>query len=409
LNKKILVVGGGTAGWMCAAYLSVKGYTVTVIESERIPIVGVGESTLPAMNHFCQELGLDESDWMPSSHSIFKLGINHRGWSKNKSDFWHYFIYNRDQQETQHHYIDSGTLPPQEKLEYAYHVDANEFGYSIAKPIAFKNGCVHIVDHIDRVDVDESGIVGLSTESGQYLTADYYIDCTGWAKLLATPVGINYQEYTDFLNDRAIACPQEAFDYTNRYTITYRKSAGWIWEIALDNRRGVGYVYSSKYISDEQAIDEYCEQYPNTDRSKIRFLKFTPEKCLNPVHKNVVAVGLSAGFIEPLEATGLFFVQYIITGFHKIISKNRKPDSFNRAQRKLMDETYNYILCHYTLSGHDDTEYWRYYQELEKRLNTRANALRLAQQPDTNKWIGSSLFFPYNWWAVLDGYGILDA
>lgn len=407
-KTSIIVVGGGTAGWMAASYLSVHGYQVTLIESHRVPIVGVGESTLPALNYFCQQLGLAESEWMSQCSAVYKLGINHRGWNSSKSNFWHYFIYNRHQQENQHQHIKNNTLPNIDLLEYAYHVDASEIGHSIARPIAFKHGCQHLIEHVSQVLVDDNGISGIVTESGKTISADYYIDCTGWAKLLAKPVGIKYSQYSQFLNNRAIACPQPPEATPNRYTITYRKSAGWMWEIALTHRRGSGYVYSSEHMTDEQAVTEFCQQFPLTDVSKINFLKFTPEKCINPLHKNVVAVGLSAGFIEPLEATGLFFIQYLIEGFHKTVSGNKNPEVFNRAQSKLMDEVYDYILCHYTLSGNTDSEYWRYYNDLETKLNTKKIAMTRAAAPDTNKWTGSSLFSPYSWWALLDGYGLTN-
>jgi hypothetical protein len=405
--KSIIVVGGGTAGWMAASYLSVKGYQVTVIESDQVPIVGVGESTLPAINYFCSQLGLKESDWMPQVNAVYKLGINYRGWTKKDSSFWHWFIYDRRRQESQTQYVNTNTLPAQQDLEYGYHVDAIKFGYGIAKPVAFKHGCVHVVDHIETIDSDNSGIVGLVGKSGVRYTADYYVDCTGWTKLLAKAVGISYSPYTHLLNDRAIVCQQEPLDKINNFTITHRKSAGWIFEIALTNRRGVGYVYSSKFITDEQAIEEYCEQYPATDRSRIRRLKFTPEKCLNPLHKNVMAIGLSAGFIEPLEATGLFVVQHAIEGFHKTISTNRNPKIFNRAQQKVMDEIAAYILAHYTLANQNDTAYWRYFQDLERTLETKKTVIKNASGTDVGHWQGTGLFFPYNWWALLNGYDLL--
>jgi tryptophan halogenase len=404
-NKTILIVGGGSAGWMSAGYYSKKGYDVTLVESDQVPIVGVGESTLPAMNHFCQDLGLDESDWMPASHAIYKLGIDHQGWSGPGSSWWHWFLYDRKRQESQHNFIKTRTFPEQHKLEYGYHVDSIEFGQAIAKPIAFKNGCKHIIDHIDEVKLDADGNVDcLVTASGNILKADYYIDCSGWAKILTKAVGTKYEPYTDIINDRAIACPQPSIDPIKNYTITTKKSAGWMWEIALTNRRGTGYVYSSKHITDDQAIAEYCEHYPGTDKNNIRFLRFSPEKCINPFNKNVLAVGLSAGFIEPLEATSMWAAQYNIMNFHRVISENRNPEVFNRAQRTVMDEIYLYILAHYTLIADESNDYWKHYADVEKQLNTNAIAKQFASQPDTMKYKGTKLFFPYNWWAMLKGY-----
>jgi tryptophan halogenase len=408
INKSIIIVGGGSAGWMAAAYLSTKGCSVTLVESADIPIVGVGESTLPAMNNFCQQLGLNESQWMQSCSAVYKLGINHTGWSTKRDHWWHWFIYDRQNQNSQHNYLQNNTLPDQDKLEYGYHVDATAFGQSL-QPLALSNGCKHLVDKVSKVALTDSGsIASLHTESGITLIADYYIDCTGWTKMLTTAVGSQYQPYTYLVNDRAIACPQILSGTPDRYTKTFAKSAGWIWDIALTNRRGTGYVYSSKYISDQQAIDEYCEHFPHTDRTKIRQLRFTPEKCIDPFNKNVCAVGLSSGFIEPLEATSLFLTQYNIMNFYKVISTDRSPAVFNRAQAKLVDEIYLYILAHYTLSDRQDNEYWQHYQAVEKIINTRQLAADNAKKPDINVWQSTGLFFPYNWWAMLEGYGLND-
>lgn len=407
-TKSIVVVGGGTAGWMAATFLSVKGHEVTLIESEHVPIVGVGESTLPSMNFFCQELGLTEEKWMPMCSAVKKLGIHHQDWYYDPQSWWHWFVYDRKQHHNQIEYLDTNTFPPQNKLEYGYHVDAVQFGQSL-KPIAQQHGCQHFVDHIATVNVNSDGAVDhLVTNSGKVLRADYYVDCSGWAKLLCNAVGTRYTPYQDLLNDSAIACPQPSTDSIKQYTITRRMSAGWTWEIALTNRRGVGYVYSSKHISDQDAIEEYCRNYPNTDRSKIRKLTFTPEKCVNPFNKNVCAVGLSAGFIEPLEATSLFLSQYNIMRFNDVISNNRNPEVFNRSQSQLIDEIYLYTLAHYTLAKGTDNEYWKHYSDLESRLQTEKLVRQKAQQPDVGKWAPSTMFFPYSWWALLQGYGLTN-
>lgn len=404
-KKSIVVVGGGSAGWMSAAYLSAKGHAVTLVESDNVPIVGVGESTLPAMNSFCQELGLTEEQWMPMCSAVKKLGIWHCDWNDDPQSWWHWFVYDRQQHHTQIKYLNK-PFPPQHRLEYGYHVDAVQFGQSL-KPLAQQHGCQHIVDHVVSVGLGSDGAIDhLVTEGGKILKADYYVDCTGWAKLLCKAVGTRYEPYQDLLNDSAIACPQPLTGEPKPYTITRRMSAGWTWEIALTHRRGVGYVYSSQYISDQDAIEEYCKQYPETDRSRIRKLKFTPEKCLDPFNKNVCAVGLSAGFIEPLEATSLFLTQYNIMRFNDVISNGRDPKVFNRMQSRLVDEIYLHILAHYTLAGRTDNEYWQYYCDLEQRLNTEKLVRERAAQPDVGQWSPSKMFFPYSWWALLYGYGM---
>ena len=409
-NKSILVVGGGTAGWMAAGYYSKKGYPVTLIESPDVNVVGVGESTLPAMNWFANFLGMEEQDWMPLSDSVFKMAIKHEGWNDRESNWWHWFIYDRTTHEEQFEHLKNNTLPPREKLEYGYHVDAFKFGDTIAKTTALKHGCKHIVGHVtDVIGNPESGIEKLITGTGLELSADLYIDCTGWRRLLASKVGMEYHRYEHLLNDRAVTTAQPSLPTINRYTTTIAKSAGWIWEIPLTTRRGCGYVYSSKHISDEQAVEEYCEHYPGTDKSKLNFLKFVPEVCLNPINQNVVCVGLAGGFIEPLEATSIFLTQYMIVQSEMFASGERPAGAINRSQKKVFDHTAKFVLCHYTLSGRTDTEYWRYYNDLEKKINTLDYVKQKAAEKDVEQWNSTNLFFPCSWWAMLNGYELIPA
>lgn len=406
-NKTILVVGGGSAGWMSAGYYATKGYDVTLVESPHVGVVGVGESTLPAMNWFAHELGMVEEEWMPMCDATYKMAIKHEGWTSPDSNWWHWFIYDRNQSTDQLKYIETNTRPSYDKFEYGYHVDAFKFGNTIGKSAAFTNGCKHIIAHITEVIGNaETGISAIVTEDGKHLTADFYIDCTGFRKLLASKVGIEYKPYKHLINDRAIASPQPSLPVINQYTTTIKKSAGWIWEIPLSTRRGTGYVYSSKYITDEQATEEYCTHYPGTDRSQLNYIKFTPEVALNPIHLNVVAVGLSSGFIEPLEATSLFLTQFMIRQAHLVLSGERSPRVINRNQQKVFDHVAYYVLCHYTLSGNIDNDYWRYYNELEKELNTLQKVKEQAAEDDVQHWKETKLFFSYSQWALLNGYNI---
>ena len=408
-QKTVLVIGGGTAGWMAAGYFAVKGYAVTLIESPEVPIVGVGESTLPATNWFANELGMQEHEWMPLSNATFKLGIRHRGWGHKDFDWWHWFLYDRAHVDRMAQHLQDGTLPARENLEYAYHVDAAEFGQTICRVAAMKFGCQHVISHVTGVEGNpESGIQRVITRDGRQWHADFYVDCTGWRKLLAQVVQARYQPYTYFLNDRAIACPQASESTPKRYTETRARAAGWMWEIPLTTRRGVGYVYSSNHISDQDAMDEYVQSWPNTDTSKMRVLKFTPECCMEPVKTNVAVVGLSGGFIEPLEATSLFLTQFMIQQSHLVFSGQRSSQVVNRNQRQVFDHTALFVLAHYTLSKNRSNDYWQYWADLETKINTREQVLHHAQQKDSGVWRSSKLFFPYNWWSMARAYEIME-
>ena len=404
---KIAVVGGGTAGWMAAAYLS-KTFDVTIIESADIPIVGVGESTLPIVKKFCDDLGLDEADWMPLCQAEYKLGIRHEGWKKDRKDpWWHWFLYDRNKDSEMLKHVENHTVPP--SGSYAYHVDAMKFGSAVMKPVALKNGAKHLIDTVEDVALNADGEIDhLLLKNNGPKCFDLYVDATGFAKVLAKKVGINYLPYEHLINDSAVACPQEPAPIQNRYTITRTMNHGWMWEIALQNRRGAGYVFSSKHCSDEEAIEEYLQYFPNSDRSKLRVIKFKPEYAENPFYKNVATVGMSCGFIEPLEANSIWMISYNVLGLHRCLTEGKSFDTFNRAFRKTSFEMYDFILSHYTLSDRDHTDYWRYYKDLEQKINTRDRVKEKSKLKDVELGRHPGIFYPYSWWTK-DKYFNQDA
>lgn len=396
--KKICVVGGGTAGWMAAAYLS-RSFDVTIIESPNIPIIGVGESTLPVVKKFCDDLGIKEDEWMPLCQAEYKLGIRHEGWKKSCTDpWWHWFLYDRNKDTQMLDHVRNHTIP--DNGSYAYHVDATRFGAAVMKPKALENNTKHIIDTVKNVSLDGDGqIEYLELENTGRISFDLYVDATGFSKILAEKVGIEYSPYQHLINDSAVACPQNSAPIQNRYTITRTMKYGWMWEIALKERRGAGYVFSSKYCSDQDAIDEYLQYFPDSDRNKLRVIKFKPEYAKNPFHKNVAAVGLSCGFIEPLEANSIWMISYNVMGLYKCLTENRKFETFNRAFRKTSFEMYDFILSHYTLSDLDHTPYWQYYKELEKKLNTRSTVIEKSNLDDVEFGKHPGIFYPYSWWS----------
>lgn len=394
----ILIVGGGTAGWSAAAYLS-RDFDVTLVESKDVPIIGVGESTLPLMQKFCQDLNIDESDWMDSCSAIHKLGIQHIGWKKDIREPWfHWFLYNRDDHDRFDH-LEKGTLP-EGKFEYAYHVDATKFGIEVMKPLALKNGTKHLIDSVtDIILADDGSVDHIFLSNTGKVKYDLYVDCSGFAKIFAKKLGIEFQRYDYLKNDSAIACPQPLEKTIKRHTITRTMNHGWMWEISLQNRKGVGYVYSSEFCSDDEAIEEYLEHWPETDRSKLRVLKFTPGYAKTPFHMNVALIGLSAGFIEPLEANGIWLINFSIMGLHKCLKDGVSFEVFNRRYKIIMEDVKNFIISHYTLSDLDHTPYWEYFKQLEKELNTKDIVKKQADQEDTPFGTSLKLFHPYSWWS----------
>ena len=400
--KSIIVVGGGTAGWMCAAYLNKHGFDVTLIESPNVPIVGVGESCMPALKMFCKELGLNEEDWMPPVKGRHKMCIYHYDWLRKHTLWKHWFCFDRNNCPGEM-YQDAMLLPLDDQGHYSFHIDATLFGKMLRDKVSIPNGVRHIVSHISQVQKNSEGnIIGLRLENETVISADFFVDCSGQSKLLARAVGVEYVKFTNILNNRAIAGPQPLDPKIHpKYTITRAASTGWFWDVALDHRRGTGYVFCGDLLSDDLAIAEYLTYYPNTDTSNLRVIPFSSEYSTNPLEKNVLTVGLSSGFIEPLEANSIYLIQYYIETFVKFIKKdqNTNPKVFNKTVGKLVKELYEFILTHYTLSQRDDTEYWRFYQDLEQKLNTREMVIERANQADFGQWSITRAFGPYNWYS----------
>jgi tryptophan halogenase len=363
---------------------------------------------LPGLSFFCDELGLKESEWMPESNAVYKLGIYHYDWLRPGSLWKHWFCYDRHSCDQQF-LLETAQLPPAAARRYSYHIDAIAFGQMLKNRSVLPNGGKHISAHINQVQQHPDGSVsGLVLHNGSRITADFYIDCSGPARVLSSLVGIEFKPYGDIPNDRAIACPQplEPLGAPN-YTITRAGTAGWLWNTALTHRRGCGYTYSSAFITDAAALDEYLSYYPRTDQSKLRIIKFDSQYAVNPLEKNVLAVGLASGFIEPLEATSIYLIQYYIETFSRVINTDRDPRVFNKAALNLTRELYDFVLTNYTFTQRDDSEYWRYYRDLETRLDTRSMVIERANKPDIDQWSSSKMFWPYNWYSKAKHFELL--
>jgi tryptophan halogenase len=404
--KSILVVGGGTAGWMSACYMVRQGFNVTLVESPKIPTIGVGESCLPALGIFCDALGLKEEEWMPEANARHKIGIFHHNWLRKEDTVWkHWFCYDRNDCDGQY-YLESGILPPVKQGKYAFHIDAVAFGQMLKRRVADPAGVKYVQAHIHDIQQYENGYVsGLLLDNGTTLSADFYIDCSGPARLFSKKVGIEFSRYGDILNDRAVVCPQPLEPGEQpKYTITYAGTAGWIWDTGLAHRRGCGYTYSSQFITDEQAKAEYLTYFPKTDQSKMRVIDYDSTYSHNPLEKNVLAVGLASGFMEPLEATSIYLVQYYLETFAKFVNSGRNPRVFNKAALILTKQLYDFVLTNYTLTQRDDTEHWRYFKDLETRLKTKDLVLEWASHEDVGEWAVTRMFSPFNWWSKAEHF-----
>lgn len=416
--QRILIVGGGSAGWMSAAAL-IKAYPekeILVIESPDVPIVGVGESTLGGINDYCKFLGIDEKDFMTYTDASYKMSIKFTDFYEKDAGGFHYPFGRPLTQDTAHGMDDwlvKKALYPDTPLndfvqcffpgaalwdenkfslnkygmfdnynpdnDVAYHFDATKFGAWLRERYCKPRGVVHIQATVVDIKTNDNGIEKLILDSGDEISSDLYVDCTGFKSLL---LGKALEEpfipYNDMLpNNRAWATrvpykdkEKELEPFTNSIAI----ENGWVWNIPSWERLGTGYVYSDRFVTPEEAQEEFKRHLmsdkmicPRT-REEVDALEFKDIQMRVGIHertfvKNVVAIGLSAGFIEPLESNGLYTVHEFL---FKLIKTLERPaitqwdkDVYNSAAFGMWRNFAQFVAMHYALSIRNDTEYWR--------------------------------------------------
>ncbi|MBW8843999.1 MAG: tryptophan 7-halogenase [Burkholderiales bacterium] len=402
--KHIAIVGGGTAGWMTANLLRQRwarlGIEVTLIESADIGTIGVGEGSTPFLRQFFRTLGIAERDWMPACNATFKCGIRFPGWSSvpGYESYVHPFFNEADrelgnqfftnaclrrrgqaadanpqdfflaaelarQRRAPHYEVDAGL-----GTDYAYHFDAGLLG-AFLRTHALGLGVRHIVDTVARVEQHDSGdIAALLLASGARVDADLFVDCSGFKGLLITEtLGEPFHPYHDNLfNDRAIAIPTslvEGEDIPSE-TVSTALRHGWAWQIPLTTRYGNGYVYSSGFVSDDEAERELREHLGAAAQgATARHLRMRVGCVKQHWRQNCVAIGLAQGFIEPLEATALMLIQFSVEHFITALEQDGfepgRREAFNRRVAEMFEGVRDYVVAHYQLNTRRDTDYWR--------------------------------------------------
>ena len=450
--KNIIIVGGGSAGWMTAAHMSksLPNISISLIESPNVPIIGVGESTVPPIVDFMKSLGLEEKDWMPACNATYKSSIsfrnfhgtdNKRMWfpfsspwtvaGRRANRHWLYKYFTDDNFNDRFSIYDYCSLVPEicrqgktvkslQNSSYAYHLDAVALG-GYLKGYSTKRGVTHISDHITNITQNDDGsIKTLELENGDPITADLYIDCSGFRSLLlGQTLKEPFEDYYDYLfNDKAIAI-RLPFDDKEKEMVSYTQctslSSGWVWTIPLYDRLGTGYVYSSKYLSPEKAEAEFREYLSKElggariAEAEARHLDIKVGKYKNTWVKNCVAIGLSAGFIEPLESTGLQIVQsqvYLLTELLKPDNDYNCTDVsvYNKNIRDLLDSIRDFLVCHYALTEREDTPYWKDVKYKTKISDALAEKLTIAR--NTMPAINNQHLFDTG--STLGGFGFND-
>ena len=409
--SKIVIVGGGSAGWLTAGLLASQltgdsdaPVDITLVESPDVKTIGVGEGTWPTMRITLKKIGITESEFLTRCSASFKQGTKFTAWSSGDEDEYYYHpftapagygelnlaSYWQDQKErvsfvdavsAQGHLCDRNLAPKQLATpdyafvaNYGYHLDAGEFAGLLQEHCTQRLGVNHIRDHIIKINGSpDSDIRSLSTVSGMVIEGDLFIDCTGLRSLLlGEHYGIPFISRSDSLfNDAALAVQVpyagEEAPIASQTTSTAR-SAGWIWDIGLQSRRGVGYTYSSAHTDDEAALQvlrQYvgANQGPDIETLEPRKIRFEPGHREKFWHRNCIAIGMSAGFLEPLEASALVMIelagQFIVEEYPvdrasmSLVSKR-----YNKLFRYRWDRIIDFLKLHYLLSKRDDSEFW---------------------------------------------------
>lgn len=405
--RKVVVAGGGTAGWMAAVFLASKlgrNLEVVLVESEQIGTVGVGEATIPPIQLFNKAVGVNENDFLRHTKGTFKLGIQFRNWGKlgdrymhafgmtghnlGMTPFHHYFFRasHEGAKESLWDYsfndlaAAAGRFAPVDKIEgsplsglvHAYHFDAGLYARYLRK-LAESRGVTRIEGKIASVEQDgETGfLTSLTLESGAVVEGDFFIDCTGFRSLLlGEKLGVDFRDFGHLLPcDRAIAVQSENVAPPKPYTQSIAHSAGWQWRIPLQHRTGNGHVFSSAYMSEDEATSILLDNLEGDAVTSPRTIKFRTGRRQVFWEKNCLAVGLSGGFLEPLESTSIHLIQTAIVRLAKMFPargvKDTVVNEYNRQATAEFDYISDFIILHYCLNQRTDSDFWRYCANME--------------------------------------------
>ena len=443
--KRLVVVGGGSAGWMVAAalsrLLSGSAVSVTLVESDAIGTVGVGEATIPDMTLFNQMLGIDEREFMAATDATFKLGIEFVDWGRKGEAYFHPFgehgvdmqgidfhqywlaAHKRGAGEPIERYSMSAVAAyagkfahpspdpknPRSHIRYAYHFDATAYA-AFLRQYAERLGAVRVEGRV--VDVTQDGerghVTAITLEDGQSIAGDFFFDCTGFrALLMRGALDTGFRDWTHWLpcdTAQTVACTHNG--PPPPYTRATARDAGWQWRIPTQKRTGNGHIYSSAHTSHEAARDVLVNSLDGEALGEPRTIRFQTG-CLEEFWRgNVVGIGLSSGFLEPLESTSLYLIQAGITKFISLFPDSSIPavsrDEYNRQMRREFEQVRDFIILHYHATQRDDTPFWRdcaamdIPDSLQRKIALFEEAGRVFRDDD-------ELFTRVSWVAVMVG------
>ncbi len=386
--KDIIIVGGGTAGWLTALYVNhlCVDSTITLIESDKIGILGAGEGSVPILVDLMRKLKISEDEFMRETKSTFKLGIDFENWSSPKSKYEHYFLGER---------------------YYSFHFDARLVA-DYFKNLGLKRGVKLIEGDINNFNTNDYGVYSIDLLDGQTIMCDFVFDCSGFKRLIL--IGVYPGEWESFSKYLTVNSAIPFFLHRNdpELNTTTRAIAmkhGWMWMIPLQHRWGCGYVYDNKYITQEEAVLE-VEEYLGHKILNERLINFNAGCYKEVWKKNTISIGLSTGFIEPLEATSIMTaVKQLFLLDDYLLGMNSKK--YNESTYEMNEENMLFIFYHY-ICGREDSDFWLYYKnrelipgKLNELIDDNLN-IKLRLNNELKKTFKNSFTYTLNSWLVID-------
>ncbi len=439
--KRIVIAGGGTAGWMAAAAISKligKNIDITLVESDAISTIGVGEATIPTMIFFNRLLGIKEADFLEAVQGTYKLGIKFENWRDVNEDYMHAFgVTGKDCWACgfQHFWMKGRELGiagdfgdyclerkaaeahkfahlPNNGLNYAFHIDSSLYAKYL-RQFSEGFGVNRIEGKIATVNKDpENGYIrSLTLDSSQVVEGDFFIDCTGMrALLIEEALHTGYESWSQWLpSDSAVAVQTASVSEPLPYTRSIARESGWQWRIPLQHRVGNGMVYSSRYMDHDDAEQTLLNNVEGEKLTKPLRIRFNTGRRLKQWNKNCLAVGLSSGFLEPLESTSIHLIQQNIVRFLRMFPtagiRQSEVDEFNEQANYDLERIRDFIILHYKVTNRTDTEFWRHCRNMDIPDS-------LAHRIDIFKETGHVFrnpneLFDDSWQQVMYGQGLM--
>lgn len=464
--KKILIVGGGSAGWLTAAWISKhhNDIEITLVEADDIPKIGVGESVTPHVSHFFEKMGIPTHHWMQQTGAIYKFANKFINWHKNQGEYEYFsftpvtdskkfindnihaidrsdwIIKNHKNSDylldliadnsldkfdkyfnSQYYYMEKNVMPfdgsdylLNPMFSWSQHINADLASDYARDYIAKPNGVIHRRGKVIKVNKHNNIIDSLVLETGEIITADLFVDASGFHKVLIKELEWNTVEYKDAPIDSAWVCQTNYKDPSKEianYTQSIAEPHGWRFNIGLYHRMGNGYCFSGNHISDQDALDHFNKQV-DLQRTTPKLIKWKPSRLDNVGKENVVAIGLSYGFVEPLEANAFYIIVNSIQLLDSVIREYKisnawKFDTMNKKMNFALDDIADFIKVHYTLSQRTDTDFWNDMRAVHLKEN---HIELLREKYNTNTTIrsleGYSMFPDYMWGQLAAAWSI---